>query len=139
MTPGDAVSRSFTVTTEDTAQALGSGDLPVLGTPRLLAWCEAVTCAVLEESLVATQASVGTRVQLDHLAASPVGATVQVTATVAYVDGRLVRFEVVAQDHEATDLAELAAARVVAHGEVTRIVVNRARFLSRITPRGRPL
>lgn len=133
MTPGDAVSRSFAVTTEDTAQALGSGDLLVLGTPRLLAWCEAVTCAVLEESLAATQASVGTRVQLDHLAASPVGATVQVTATVAYVDGRLVRFEVVAQDVVAQDVvAQDLTGRLVAHGEVTRVVVDRARFMSRL-------
>lgn len=128
MIPGEAVSRSFTVAIEDTAQALGSGDLLVLGTPRLLAWCEAVTCAVLEDSLVATQASVGTRVQLDHLAASPVGATVQVTATVAYVDGRLVRFEVVAQEMVAQDLT----GRLVAHGEVTRVVVDRARFMSRL-------
>ena len=39
---------SFTVTDADTALAVGSGDLPVLGTPRLLAWCEAATCAAVE-------------------------------------------------------------------------------------------
>jgi predicted thioesterase len=115
----------FTVTDADTAAALGSGDLPVLGTPRLLAWCEAATCAALSESLDASQTSVGSRVSLEHLAASPVGATLGVTATVAHVDGRLVRLEVVA---EHTD-----DGRVVGHGEVTRVVVDRARFMSRLS------
>jgi fluoroacetyl-CoA thioesterase len=118
---------SFTVTAADTAQALGSGDLPVLGTPRLLAWCEAATCAVVERSTGPGRASVGTRVQLDHLAASPLGATVEVRATTAHVDGRLVRFEVVAE--HTTGAGDVA---VVAHGEVTRVVVDRDRFLSRM-------
>jgi predicted thioesterase len=61
-------------------------------------------------------------VRLDHLAASPVGATLEVTATVVYVDGRLVRFEVVAED-----------TGPVAHGEVTRVVVDRDRFLARLS------
>jgi fluoroacetyl-CoA thioesterase len=122
MKPGDSADRSFTVTPRDTAQALGSGDLPVLATPRLLAWCEEVTCVAVEGSLEATQTSVGTRVQLDHLVASPVGATVRVTASVTHVDGRLVRFEVVAHED-----------RLVAHGEVTRVVVDRDRFLSRLS------
>ena len=42
---------NFTVTDDDTAVAVGSGSLPVLGTPRLLAWCEAATCAAIDPSL----------------------------------------------------------------------------------------
>ena len=68
---------TFTVTDSDTAAAVGSGSLPVLGTPRLLAWCEAATCAALEGSLPPGGTSVGTRVALDHLAASPVGQQVE--------------------------------------------------------------
>ena len=68
---------TFTVTDDDTAAALGSGSLAVLGTPRLLAWCEAATCAALEGSLPPGGTSVGTRVALDHLAASPVGQQVE--------------------------------------------------------------
>lgn len=123
---GQTATRSFTVTDEDTATALGSGDLPVLATPRLLAWAEATTCAAVAGQLDAGSSSVGTRVQLEHVAASPVGASVAVTATVTYVDGRLVRFEVVAE-HEADGVA-----KVVGHGEVTRVVVDRARFLARL-------
>jgi fluoroacetyl-CoA thioesterase len=124
MQTGHQATLEFTVTDDDTAAALGSGDLPVLGTPRLLAWAEAVTCAAVEGSLEDGQTSVGSRVQLDHLGASPVGATLRVTATVRHLDGRLVRFEVVAE-HASDE-------KVVGHGEVTRVVVQRDRFLSRV-------
>ncbi len=119
---GTAATLKFTVGEGDTAIALGSGDLPVLATPRLLAWCEAATCAALD--LAPSSTSVGTRVSLEHVGASPVGATLQITATVVYVDGRLVRFEVVAE-HSPDE-------KVVGHGEVTRVVVDRERFLARL-------
>jgi len=115
----------FTVTDEDTALAVGSGSLPVLGTPRLLAWCEAATCAEIEPALAQGETSVGTRIQLEHLAASPVGAELEVTATSAYVDGRLYRFTIAAR--------HTADGRVVASGEVTRVIVNAERFLARIS------
>ncbi len=116
----------FTVTDDDTAVALGSGSLAVLATPRLLAWCEAATCAALEAALAEGETSVGTRVQLEHLAASPVGAEVEVTAETAYVDGRLRRFSVAAR--------HVRDGKVVASGEVTRVVVDAQRFLARISP-----
>lgn len=121
----ESASVTHVVTSADTARALGSGDLEVLATPRVLAWLEEATCAALE--LDATQTSVGTRVELEHLAASPVGATVTATATQVYADGRLVRFQVAAQDSSGTLLAS---------GEVRRVVVDRERFLARITPVG---
>ena len=114
----------FPVTEQDTALALGSGDLPVLGTPRLLAWCEAATCAAIADTLDEARTSVGTRVTLEHLAPSPVGAAVAVTATVVYSDGRLLRFQVVAQ--------HVGDEKPVGHGEITRVVVDRDRFLSRL-------
>ena len=115
---------TFTVTDDDTAAALGSGSLPVLGTPRLLAWCEAATCAAIEAVAAAGATSVGTRIQLEHLAASPVGAEVEVTASTAYVDGRLHRFTVAAR--------HVADGKVVGSGEVTRVVVDAERFMSRL-------
>lgn len=131
MQTADTATRSFTVTEADTARVLGSGDLDVLGTPRLLAWCEAVTCAVVASGLPAGSTTVGTRVQLDHVGASPVGAEVEVRASVAYVDGRLVRFEVVARQVPA-EPSPRDAEKVVVHGEITRVVVDRDRFLSRV-------
>ena len=114
---------TFTVADSDTAAAVGSGDLPVLGTPRLLAWCEAATCAAVADELDEASTSVGTRMSLEHLAASAVGEEVRVTATVTHRDGRLLRFEVVAVDSQD---------QVVGHGEVTRVVVDRGRFMGRL-------
>jgi predicted thioesterase len=112
---------THTVTDSDTASALGSGDLDVLGTPRLVAWCEEATCAALDLDDATT--SVGTRIELEHLAASAVGSVVTATATVIHRDGRLVRFQVVAHDDDGT---------VLASGEVRRVLVDRDRFLSRL-------
>ena len=113
----------FTVSDGDTALAVGSGSLPVLGTPRLLAWMEAATCAALEPVLQEGSTSVGTRVQVEHLAASRVGAGVEVSASSAYDDGRLHRFTVSARD--------TATGKVLAAGEITRVVVDEERFMAR--------
>lgn len=115
----------FVVTDKDTAETLLSGDLPVLGTPRLVAWVEAATCAAIAESLPFGQTSVGTRIAIEHRAASPVGAHVTVQATLNHVDGRLLKFEVVATDSHTSV--------VLGHGEITRVVVDRERFLARVT------
>jgi fluoroacetyl-CoA thioesterase len=113
----------FTVGDHDTAVALGSGSLPVLGTPRLLAWCEAVTCAAIEPDLARSETSVGTRVELEHTRASRVGVRLEVTATSVFHDGRLHRFSVLAR--------EAGGGPVVGTGEVTRVVVDAQRFLGR--------
>ncbi len=115
------------VTEADTAAAVGSGSLPVLGTPVVLAWCEAATCAALEPRLAPGTTSVGTRVSLEHLAASPVGATVEIVATRTHEDGRLHRFAVAVRE-----VSEAGAGRLLASGEVTRVVVDAERFLARL-------
>ena len=111
------------VTSADTAAALGSGDLVVLATPRLLAWLEAATCAAIDAELPVGTSSVGTRVELTHLRASAVGAAVTVRAELVHVDGRLLRFDVVAEDADGVMLG---------HGQVTRVLVDTARFLARL-------
>lgn len=119
---GLAATLERTVAESDTAQAVGSGSLPVLGTPVVLAWCEAATCAALEPALGDGETSVGTRVQVDHQAPSVVGAVLEVSASLVHVDGRLLRFSVAARQ----------SGRLVASGEVTRVVVGTERFLSRL-------
>ena len=108
---------------DDTARALGSGDLDVLATPRLLAWCEQATVQSLAGRLDDASSTVGTRVELAHLRASPVGSAVTVRADLVHVDGRLLRFDVVAEDSDGM---------VLGHGQLTRVVVDRARFLARL-------
>lgn len=120
--PGLSARLERTVAETDTAASVGSGTLPVLGTPVLVAWCEAATCAALHPEIGEAQTSVGTRVQVDHQAPSVVGATLEVSASVVHVDGRLVRLSVAARD----------SGKLVASGEVTRVVVQTERFLSRL-------
>jgi fluoroacetyl-CoA thioesterase len=120
---------TFTVTDADTAAAVGSGSLPVLGTPRLLAWCEAATCAAIDPTLEPGSTSVGTRVSIEHLAASPVGQQVEVTASSSYVDGRLHRFTVGARHVDGPDGQP---GKVIGNGEITRVVVDAEKFLSRL-------
>ncbi len=117
----------FSVGEDDTAIALGSGSLPVLATPRLLAWCEQATCAAIEPALADGATSVGTRVALEHQGASAVGQEVEVTASATYVDGRLHRFSV-----SARHLDDDTAGKQVGVGEVTRLVVDAERFLDRL-------
>jgi fluoroacetyl-CoA thioesterase len=123
--PGMSSELSYVVTEGDTAVAVGSGSLPVLATPRLLGWLEGASCQAVGEVLPPGSSSVGTRVSLEHLAASPVGARITCRASVVHVDGRLVRFEIVALGEDGS---------AVAHGELTRVVVDDERFLSRVAP-----
>ena len=126
--PSAEAALHFAVTDADTALAVGSGSLPVLATPRLLAWCEAATCAAIEPALAPGETSLGTRVQLEHLAPSAVGQEVEVTARLAYADGRLRRFSVAART-----IGTDGPGKLVGSGEVTRVVVDGERFLARIT------
>jgi fluoroacetyl-CoA thioesterase len=117
--PGLRAAFDHTVAEPDTAVALGSGDVPVLGTPRVLALAERATVAALAGALDPGATSVGTRVELDHLAASPVGAVVRVRAELDRVDGRRLEFAV--ELHH--------GGRLAARGRVTRMLVDRAAFL----------
>ncbi|MDH3301906.1 MAG: thioesterase family protein [Acidimicrobiia bacterium] len=119
---GDTVTLGFTVHEEDTAIAVGSGDVPVLGTPRLVAWCEAATVAAATDGLGAGQTTVGTNVSIDHLAPTAVGGSVSVMASVSAVDGRQITYEVSAVDDNGP----------IGQGTVTRVVVDRERFISRL-------
>lgn len=127
VTTGSSGRISRTVTDDDTATAVGSGDVPVLATPRLLAWCEAATVEALSGSLAPGETSVGTRVSLAHERATPVGAEVVARASVVHVDGRLVRLDVVAEH-----VVGAQEAVVIGRGEVTRVVVDRERFVARL-------
>ncbi|CAN5255791.1 hypothetical protein BH23ACT9_BH23ACT9_29330 [soil metagenome] len=89
---GLAGSVSLTVTAGDTAIALGSGDVPVLGTPRVAALAEEAACAALIGQLDPDTTSVGVRIELDHLTATQVGGTVIAAATLTAVEGRKLDF-----------------------------------------------
>ncbi|GGK71843.1 thioesterase family protein [Mangrovihabitans endophyticus] len=118
--PGLSARVELTVTDADTAQSLGSGDVPVLGTPRALALAEAATVAATSRLLPTGVTTVGTRAEIEHKAPTPVGGHVTATATLAKRDGKRLVFEVVLRD----------GADVVAEVRVERVLLDRQRFIS---------
>jgi predicted thioesterase len=116
------------VSTADLATAMGSGDVEVLATPRLLAWCEEATMRVVDGALDHTDTTVGMRVRIDHLLPTPVGGSVDIDAVLALVEGRRLTF----------DVAATADGEMIGMGQVVRVVVNRQRFLERATSSGLP-
>lgn len=123
-TVGATASRIFEVLDIDTAASLGSGSLPVLGTPRLLAWLEAATVSAVEPMMGPGQSTVGVRVELDHLAPSPLAVHVTVQATLVEIVERRLDFDVSATNADGT---------LAARGRITRAVVDRERFLAGLT------
>lgn len=111
----------LTVTDADTAQTVGSGDVPVLATPRVLAITEAATVLATAARLPTGTTTVGTEVQLTHKAATPVGRTVVAVARLSAVDGRALTFDVAIHEGET----------VVASGIIRRTVVDRHRFVEK--------
>jgi predicted thioesterase len=122
---------SFTVTDADTAIALGSGDVPVLATPRLLAWMEAATVAAAAARVDATSTTVGVEVWMRHRRASAVGAHIEVEVTEVSEQDRGLSFEVLAREVP-RDASGGAPAREIASGRVVRAIVDRGTFLDRL-------
>jgi len=117
--PGLRAAFPYTVAEADTAVALGSGEVPVLGTPRVVGLAEGATVAAVAGALAAGATTVGARVELDHLAPSLVGAELEVEAVLERVDGRRLGFAVQVREGD----------RVVARGRVTRVLVDAEGFL----------
>src|SRR4051795_763592 len=92
MQPGLTGSADLHVSPAAPAAALGSGAVDVLGTPRVVALAEAATVAAVRSALVPDETTVGTRVELDHLRPSAVGADVRADARLVAVDGRRLTF-----------------------------------------------
>jgi fluoroacetyl-CoA thioesterase len=120
--PGARAEVKLTVGDDDTAVAFGSGDVPVLATPRVVALCEEATVAAVDSHLPAGQTTVGMRIQLDHLQPNAVGSAVTAEAILDKVEGRRLHFTVAVRDHRG----------LVACGKVTRVMVDGERFLDKL-------
>ena len=110
-----------TVNENITAEKVGSGSLPVFATPMMVALMEKAACKALENSLDEGSTTVGTKVDVEHVAATPVGMEVTVTATVTAVDGRKISFSVEAFDE----------AGLIGKGAHDRFVVNSEKFTAK--------
>lgn len=122
----------FTVSDADTAIALASGDVPVLATPRLLAWMEAATVAAAADRMVEGRTSVGVDVAVRHRRASAVGAGIDVEVLWVAEEGSTLVFTVVAREQGPRREGGGPAAVEVASGRIVRAVVRREAFLSRL-------
>jgi fluoroacetyl-CoA thioesterase len=122
LTPGLTAEIKHIVTDADTASKWGSGLVPVFSTPALVGLMESAAVAALAGHLAPGQTSVGGRIDVRHLAATPVGMQVRARAELTGVEGRKLIFKV-----EAWDEVEL-----IGEAEHERFIVDEARFLGRI-------
>ncbi len=113
---------TFTVSANHLAQAIGSGDMPVLGTPAMIAMMENTCMKLAAADLSDGDTTVGSLISASHLRPSALGATISVTATLDAVDGRKLDFTVVAKDGD----------NVISEAKHTRFIVSRERFLSKL-------
>jgi fluoroacetyl-CoA thioesterase len=118
--PGLVGSVEHRVDERSTALSMVSGTVPVLGTPELVRLMEAAAVTALEGRLPADSTTVGVYIAAHHTAPTPIGLTVRVTATVTEVEGRRIRFNIVAHD----DVEQ------VGHAVHERVIVNVERFMS---------
>jgi fluoroacetyl-CoA thioesterase len=124
--PGLRGEAALTVDTSHTASALGSGNLPTLGTPALIALIERAAVNAIRRALQDGEESVGVMVNVRHLAPTPLGKRVRAEATVTAVDGRRISFDVRASD----------AVAVIAEGTHDRVLVDREDFIWKAAARG---
>jgi len=116
-----------TVTDADSAAHWGSGLVPVFSTPALVGLMEGAAVAALSGQLAPGQTTVGARIDVRHLAATPIGMQVRARAELKSVEGRKLVFKIQAWD----------AVELIGEADHERFVVDEARFLARIQAKGK--
>lgn len=120
--PGLKHTSTAVVTEALSARAIGSGDLPVYATPAMTALMENAAMLAVAGDLPEGSTTVGGRIEVSHMAPTPIGATVTATATLEKVDGRKLHFSVIAMQGDT----------VIGQGTHLRFVVDRERFMSKL-------
>ena len=111
----------LTVGNENTAIALGSGDMPVLATPAMMALMENAAMLAVASALEDGDTTVGGHIESSHLRPTPVGAEVSATATLEKVEGRKLYFNIIAHQGDV----------VIGEGTHLRFIVSREKFLAK--------
>lgn len=112
----------LTVGNENTAISLGSGDMPVLATPAMMALMENAAMLAVASELEDGDTTVGGHIESSHLRPTPVGAEVSATATLEKIEGRKLYFNIIAHQGDV----------VIGEGTHLRFIVSREKFLSKI-------
>lgn len=123
---GMLLEESFTVEPEHAADRVGSGGVPVLASPWMIAFMERVAFQLLEKQLPAGQSSVGIHIDVRHIAPSPIGAEARVLAEIKEIAGSQVTFSIQAWDE----------VEKIGTGSHRRVIIDEERFLSRVAEKG---
>jgi fluoroacetyl-CoA thioesterase len=119
--PGLSGTVEYRVNQASTARQLGSGNVDVLATPELVRLMEVAAVAALADHLPPEVTSVGVAINMQHVAATPVGLNVEVKAVLTQVEGRRLQFQVIARD----DVEEIG------RGIHERVLVETGSFVAR--------
>lgn len=119
ITPGLSHTSTLTVTPDLTAEAMGSGDLPVLATPAMVALMENAAMNAVAPYLDDNSTTVGGRIDASHLKASPTGAEVSARAVLTAAEGRKLTFEIEAKEGDT----------VIGKATHLRFIVDRQKFM----------
>lgn len=122
MNIGLSYTATTTVNQNNTALALGSGDMEVFATPAMVALMENAAMNAVAPHLEAGQTTVGTQITTNHIKASSLGATISATATLTAIDGRSLTFAITAREGD----------KIIGEGSHTRFIVDRERFLAKL-------
>jgi fluoroacetyl-CoA thioesterase len=125
LVPGLVGRVTLVASAQHSAESWGSGAVPVFATPSLVGLMESAAMDALRQSLAEGDTTVGTRIEVEHLAATPLGDTVRAEARLVSVDGRRLVFEIDAHD----------SVRPIGRGRHERVIVSRTRFLEKLTRR----
>ena len=124
--PGRQGRAETTVTPDNTAQAVGSGLVPVFATPYMIALMENAAVNAVQEALAPGEGTVGTRLDVTHDAATPIGLTVWAEAELTAVEGRKLTFAVSAYDQR----------EKIGGGTHERVIIKPEKFLARAQAKG---
>lgn len=119
---GTSATVSTKVCKENCASAMGSGALDVFATPSVVAYMEMAACKAVNGFLDEGLSTVGTKVDIAHIKASPIGETIEATATLKEIDGRRLVFDVTARDSKGE----------IANGTHERFIIKVDKFLAKL-------
>lgn len=120
--PGLTHTSTLTVTAAQTAEAMGSGDLPVLATPAMISLMENAAMLAVAAELPEGSTTVGGFMECSHLVPTPIGAEVEAVAILRQADARSLHF----------DIAAYCGEKKLGEGHHVRYIVDRTRFLSKL-------
>ena len=119
---GQKHTSELTVTEDVTAAKIGSGDMPVLATPAMLALMENAAMLAVADSLADGETTVGGHIESSHLKPSKIGDKITATAEVIKVDGKKIEFKVSAHSNDV----------LLGEGTHLRFIVDRNRFIEKL-------